>query len=704
MSLTAPPAWHPIESFDARFRANLAALETRDAELAGRLRQLAVSRPFFIAAQGDHVFLGRPGPSGIERIADPVPPPAARSLGRQVFPNAEVTGPLAVCGLGYGWLWDCLAKLPCKVDVLPGRRPPIYFLAGDIEQFWAVLHVLDWRAMLAERRHPIFVGPDAIDQFRQSLIADPTLPEPRGLIRIDSTLPLQDLNPFLEALRGARDERLSEVYQRLNAAYAPPMGFDWLERFRSGRLRVLGITSRYTTFLQHSMRDWLAALQRMGHDVRLLIEGQDHQMLGAFGYASGVLDFKPDLILVIDHYRSSLAKLPESVPCVMWVQDRLPNIYCAAAGAAQGPRDYCIGYGRVHLGSRFGYPTERFLSCPVGVNEERFGSIPLSQADRDRFGCEASYVSHASMPAGDVVRQHLAHFDSPPLSKLFDDMYQRLEAWYATGGIVLSEAALRQMLLQCMATTGVVLDEPRLAESIIFFNQNVQNAIFRHQTLNWLADIGVNLHLWGKGWEKHPKLGKFARGIADNGGDLRKIYQASTINIQVTPHGSVHQRLLDGLAAGGFFLLRWHPGDVVGLIYRELLDWCSAHRVQSDAALQERADDHIRQLIARVNELETSTPETRLMSVFDMMNAHAAMNFAGIADTIWPEYQQVAFNTRDELEKKVRHFLRSDEERRELAASMRQTMLESFSYMSISRKLLSMIADDLQPTEQRCAA
>jgi hypothetical protein len=697
MLSTAALTWHPLESLDARFRTNLAALETRDAQLAGRLRALAVSRPFFIAAVGDNVFLGRAGATGIEVIADPVPPPAARALG-------SVSGPLAVAGLGYGWLWDVLAKIPCRVDVLPMHRPPIYFLVGDVEQLWAVLHVLDWRAMLAERRHPIFAGPDAIDQFRQSLIADPTLPEPRGLIRIDSTLPAQDLNPFMEFVRGARDERLADLYQRLHAVYAPPAGSDWPQRFRSGRLRVLGITSRYTTFLQHSMRDWLDAFGRMGHDVRLLIEGHDHQMLGAFGYAAGVLDFKPDLILVIDHYRSALGKLPESVPCVMWVQDRLPNIYCPAAGAAQGPRDYCIGFSRHHLSSRYGYPAERFLSCTVGVNEHRFEQTPLSPSDQARFGCDVSYVSHASTPADQVLRDHLAKFNSPELSRLFDHMYQRLEAWYAAGGIALSDVALREMLGESMASTGIMLTEEKLAESVIFFNHSVQNAIFRHQTLLWLADMGLNLHLWGKGWEKHPKLRRFARGVADNTTDLSKIYCASRINIQVTPHGSVHQRLLDGLAAGGFFLLRWHPGDAVGLIYRELLDWCTVRNVRSDAELHARADDSVRQIIARINECETSTPQNRQMSVFDVMNGHADMNFLGTADSVWPEYDRVAFNTRDELEAKVRHFLSAEQERRELSDSMRQGMLEKFSYASISMRLLNMIADDLGARSQKCAA
>ena len=66
-----------------------------------------------------------------------------------------------------------------------------------------------------------------------------------------------------------------------------------------------------------------------------------------------------------------------------------------------------------------------------------------------------------------------------------------------------------------------------------FFLQRINNALFRHQALHWIADLGLNLRLYGKGWEKHPRFGRFARGPADNETQIGAIYRASRINLQV---------------------------------------------------------------------------------------------------------------------------------------------------------------------------
>lgn len=697
MSQTVSLRWQPLESLGARFRANLGALESRDPALANRLRELSVSRPFFIAAAGDNVYLGRPGPSEIEVIGDPVPPASARTLAGRVFPGGAITGPLAVSGLGYGWLWDCLSKLPSRVDVLPNHRPPIYFLAGDVEQLWAVLHVMDWGAMLADRRYCIFAGPNALEQFHDCLVADPTSPLPRGLVRIDSSLPPCELDAFAGTLRGTRDAQLANLQMRLEAVYATRVGRDWKEKFRSGRLRVLGITSRYTTFLQHSMRDWLAAFEQMGHDVRLVIEEHDHQMLGTFGYARGVLEYQPDLIVVIDHYRSELGKLPESIPCVMWVQDRMPHIYSAAGGAAQGPRDYCLGFGRLHLSSRYGYPTDRFLACTVGVNERRFQNDQLGDSDLAPFRCDVSYVSHASVPAEVLVQRFLATTTSPEISRVITDVHERMVAHFANGGQVLTDPVLTRHLADAADRVRFQLDPSELKSAVEFFGQQVNNALFRHQALVWVSESGADLRLYGRGWEAHPRLARHAKGEADNVHHLPRIYRASRINLQLIPHGAVHQRMLDGLAAGGFFLMRYTPGDDLGPPYRALWNWCQQRGIRDDREMRARADDVARSAIARIEALvgyDTSILDTKL---FDCVETLADNDFASLASGTWPDtYPQVAFKTEADLRQMMERYLGDEDLRRQTAASMRGVVIDRFSYQSISQRLIRLIADTLE--------
>jgi hypothetical protein len=302
------------------------------------------------------------------------------------------------------------------------------------------------------------------------------------------------------------------------------------------------------------------------------------------------------------------------------------------------------------------------------------------------------------------MREHAQKAGNKAVERLFDHLYQLMEAWYAQGNFALNEIGLRALLNQSMDEVGPRLDTGSVADAISFFHNEINNRIFRHQTLGWIADSGVNLHLWGKGWETHPRFARYAKGIADNHRELPFIYRASKINLQVTPHGSVHQRLLDGLAAGGFFLLRWHPGDAVGLKYRELLTWCQANGISSDQELHARANQRVREIVARIDRFEKSTPATRAFSVFDITQAHADADFRISADGIWPEYQSVSFDSGAELEAKMIRFLGDPSAREQIASSMREAVIEWFSYASINRRLLKMMVTKMPEEQAKCAA
>lgn len=704
MALPISLSWHPIEAFDQRFAENLAALASRDPELAGRLKALTPAKPYFVAATGDNVFLGQPTETGIQVLPDPLPAAEARRLLSSVYPNTTVGWSLLIGGLAYGWAWDRIAKLPCKVDGAPGHTPPIYLLTADIDRLWAVIHVLDWRELLASPRMVIFAGPDAGQQFVDQLSENPLWPVPRASLRIESNLWPGDMNSMIAAVTERRQRKFEADKLKLASLYPTTSGTDWSRRIGREKLRILGITSKFTTFLQHSMRDWLAAFEQLGHETHLVIEPADHLLCDGMGLTASIAEYAPDLIVIIDHYRAEMQGAPAEVPYVMWVQDRMPGIYSPRGGASQGPRDFCLGFGRLHLSTRYGYPVERFLSTPVGINERRFADIELSAADRERFGCDVSYVSHASKTAEVLAQEFCDASKSPEITRLSTNYLHRIKAWYAIGGQALCEVQLRAMLEQSMKDTHVGLDEKNAAETIHYFHNSINNAIFRHQTLQWLADAGVNLHLWGRGWENHPTLKKFAKGLADNNYDLPRIYRASKINLQVTPHGSVHQRLLDGLAAGGFFLMRWHPGDAVGLLYRDLLGWCEKHKITCEADLLAQADDRINAMIDVINTLEGTTRSNRVLDVFDVMQGHADTDFMASADSIWNEYPAVAFNTPAELSQHLARFLNDDDSRRQITESMRARVIERASYTAINRRLLELIRTQLGKEQSRCAA
>ena len=691
--------WQRLSVLRPQMEANCTALSAREPDLARRVREFAPVGECVLAIRGNDVIIGQLAGTTVHVRPCLLSAAAAQETLRRVYPGGACTEPLLVAGVDQGWLWEQAYRMPVSSPAVPGYRPPLYFLVKEIEELWIALHLHDWRTMLADGRVRLMAGDNVVEQLRLALLNDPQVPEPKVALTLGPSIwpSGSDLDSIVAGTRATLSAEFRESMARYPAIYSWATPGTVAEKLRSGeRLRVLGMTSRYTTFLQYSMRDWLAAFERLGHETRLVIENDSYEMHNSLTTARVCCEFRPDLIVMIDHCRGEYNAMPGQIPFVMWVQDQLPNIFSERGGAMQGSMDFCLGFGRLHLSGRYGYPARRYMPSTMGVNEERFGNGPPTPAQLERFACDVSYVSHASTPADELLKGQLER-QAADGKRFFVDVYERMVAHYEGGGAALSDVAIRLLIEQSLAATKVSIPESDLKPLLTFLNGQLSNALFRHQTLIWLSELGVNLHIYGRGWEKHPKLARHAKGIADNITDLGAIYRASKINIQVTPHGAVHQRLLDGLAAGGFFLLRYHGGDAVGPIYQALWDWCERNGITNNEQLYARADERIVEMIDGINQMEGSPDDRREMSVFDVMNGHRDNDFMTSAASIWPEYELVAFDTREELEAKVKHFLADEGARRAVAASMRAAMVERASYLSITRRLMKFIADELTP-------
>ena len=97
----------------------------------------------------------------------------------------------------------------------------------------------------------------------------------------------------------------------------------------------------------------------------------------------------------------------------------------------------------------------------------------------------------------------------------------------------------------------------------------------RRGSAGWAAaaalEAGSTLALYGNGWDRHPDFTAFARGPVAYGADLVTLTRRTKVNLQVVPYPCLHQRLLDGLVAGGFFLARRHLSDVAPQAMSNLL-------------------------------------------------------------------------------------------------------------------------------------
>jgi hypothetical protein len=691
--------WQRLCLLSGQMEANCNALATRMPGLAARVMEFSSVADWMLAIKGNQILIAdlsdgviRMKPCLLSAVA------ANQTLGR-IYPEGRYTEPLLVAGVDQGWLWEQAYSMPVSTPALPGHRPPLYFMAQEMEDFWIALHLHDWRELLADGRVRLMVGEDVVQQFKRELAENARIVPPKLALTLGAPVwPAgTDLGSVIAEARRPLEDELKQKTDRFPELYAGITRETIAARLRNGeKLRVLGITSRYTTFLQYSMRDWLAGFEGLGHETRLLIESEAHESHTTLCFVRACVEFRPDLIVMIDHYRAEFGALPTQIPCVMWVQDKLPNIFREAAGAAQGPMDYCLGFGRLHLSQHFGYPASRYMEAMVGVDETRFAPAPAAHSKtHERFECDVSYVSHSSTPADLLLAPYLANAEGPGSRRLLTEMFEQLRAVYQAGGMVYHRLHFEMLFNSASAATGLTVDAVSREALLDLFSQQINNAFFRHQTLEWLAEMDVNIHLYGKGWEDHPRLKRFARGVADNQRQLTAIFQASRINLQVTPHGAVHQRLFEGLASGGFFLIRHSPGELVENIYKPIWEWCQASAIGSDEALRAQATPQVHAALNELQRLLGFSPFDLGSPFMEVMRHSADTGFTRSATSVWPEYQEVAFASQSELHAQVRRHLADEPGRRQIAASMRQQVLERFTYLSTSRRLLKVIADDL---------
>jgi hypothetical protein len=715
VSPPAAPSWMPLSMLAKRFDANLAALATHNPALAERIRSARPAAEYFLRAGGGEISLGtRPIGSArntdIQPLSHVLPASAASKLAQQIFTSGYCTQSVVIAGEDMGWLWQMLYGAPCNVPTMLSYRPPLFFLINDIDRLRAILHVQQWTTLLADRRVRLYAGPDALAQFRQALVEEVFVPWPRMVASVGKEVwPASvTIDQVLESSAEVRRKRLADLEKQWAARChrdgqpvdAAVLAGALAGRLSSGRpLKILGVTSRYTTFLQHSMRDWLAGFERAGHQTRLLIESADHEIPSQVVLFEACVEFEPDLIVCIDHCRSTLGPVPAEIPVVMWVQDRLPHIFSREGAAAQGPLDFCLGFGRLHLSQRFGYRAERFLSTCIGVNETRFTAGASADPAADAaFACDVSYVSHASTPA-DVLITRKMQDATPTACAYLSALHETLRAHYDGGGAVLADVQLRALMkavaLDCRAEIDADHFEPLLG----FFRDQIANALFRHGALRWAAEAGADLRLYGRGWDQHPELARFARGEADNTQQLGAIYRASKINLQVTPFGAMHPRLLDGVAGGAFFLIRHSPGDSVGRPHQILWEYCQRHGLSSDAAIRSAAahDQALGAVVRTIDCNEGYADQPRDLGLYDVCAAHADANFMIAADSVFgDDYDTVAFANREQLHGRLAQFLSNADLRQRTAASMRRAVVDRVSYTAITRQLLKLMATQLE--------
>lgn len=617
------------------------------------------------------------------------------AAGADVLPKQNLTlcPPYFIEGIGFGELLERVWQGTRNAYL--DHSPQIHVCEQNLAQLALWLHTGDRRQLLRDPRVHIWCGPHALDAFTAHLALAKNALTPKAVIRQPGWGPSKSAQarPVVERINQARMDLAQQQHDRIQQRCATRDAHAYYaERFAQRNqqpLRVLGITSRHTTYLQYSMRDIGDALNKLGHNFQLLIEPDTFTAhVPREQILSHVAQLDPDLIILIDHNSWEYGDLYNyDVPFCNWIQDDLPHLFTPGVGRNARPFDLICGLIGETRARANNYPIAQCKYLPMPVSTEMFADSKITDAERDRYGCDLSFVSNLSIaPDRYLADTRAALTDDPQARKLISALYETLGPRIAAGRVPSSPAETTLLIQSLASQLNFEWNFDRADAFRQCYGERLLNIFFRQQPLLWAVDMGLEPRLYGRGWKHHPQLGKFAQGVAHNGRQLRCIYQSTRLNLQLFPNAIVHQRLLEGLSSGGFFLIRGTPYDHAADAFAAAARRAVALGISTNAALH-ACDDP--ELTAAIDTLQTYDCVPLEATTF-----HDYVKIGNRLDMVrsLPRYRDVVFRTKEDFARAVARYLTDPLARDEIAAEQRTYVRNNFSYELLVEELLEFTA------------
>jgi len=597
--------------------------------------------------------------------------------------SGQVLAPVGFDGAGYGWLLTHV--LAATESLYLNYSCAIYMVEPDPVALAMLLHLHDLRPWLEQPRFRLFLGPDAGAKFDASLdnrhwsipnyvFANPLTDRP----------PLEILS-MTRAHAARREQERLELQRQSEAYYADKDAAYWRKRYdeavsgRGERLRVLGITSRFSTVLKYSMMELAEAVRAVGHEFELSIESDDQSL--ERDDAGAVARFKPDLVVQISRLRNPTGDVPRKAPFLCWDQDNLPVMREEGVKDKLDAYTYVAGYGAHEGYHSAGWPAENCIFCHLAGATHRYHAGRVGGVGGD-YESDFSYVSNAAVSPEGFLTALVKKWE--PLGG--EGIMRQTGRWLLESGDLFAspekllgqirEAARDQSLrMTALAEGEIGVELTRLADRM-----------FRHEALRWVAqycrDKGKSLRLYGQGWAENAEFREFARGPIEPGEPMRALYQQTRINLQLIHAGFLHSRSLDGLAAGGFFLTRMSPADQAS--DAQTRDYFHLARrflelgYGSWADVADSADPLVRQLVERMG--LARVPNVPPYREWDHVNQMYVVSQIPSAGVFFEDLPTISFGSRDEFVRLAERFLGDGACRQAMAKKMGRVVETEFSY------------------------
>lgn len=609
---------------------------------------------------------------------------------------AEEGQAIGLCGIGDGYLLGHLAHHPPRL--VHGMQQVVHLYEPDAQLVRVVMLLHDFtgpQGPIEQMRFQWYLGPTWQKQFTEHICADLHLPAPAATV--SQSLDIDAIHLGMKAASEAYAAVDQQFDEQIQAYYAglPADHFQQIFADRPPRPpRVLLLTTRFSSVLQYSTRDAAHGMAQCGWETRILIEPSDYHGQPRPAVRHAVAEFKPDLIFQIDHHRHEHEGVfPDKLPFVCWIQDHLPNLTSEEVGRKLGLRDYVLTAVAPMYSGIYQYPRRQCIDLSKLT---RVPKLPVRWRSR---GDDLAFVSNASqVPA--ALAEQLENAIQPFLEDLtlIREVCRRMIRLYDEGGSLATAYEVRRFYARCERDTGRFLTHGEARDRLLrILTEKLNNALYRQQALQWAADIaaerGLTFSLYGTGWEEHGQFAPYARGVVKYGEDLEELTRNTRINLQIVPYHCMHQRLLDGLVAGGFFLVRSHPYDH---LTQELSDYIDAHNLHAVRDIHEAFDlldkakhEQFQQLLFRCACL------SEFGDVVALVQAWRQAKLLLPGKPALPHLAEVAFDSKAALAQRIDRFIEDDAARTEIRQAQRLHVADRLSYTAGMQRVVRAIAERL---------
>lgn len=499
-----------------------------------------------------------------------------------------------------------------KIDLLTMDEP--MYLYYDTDIFELALQLLDFNKIVELKRVVIIVGIKQLeDYFRdyQSILPNYILGQSNN-----------NLNNMITNINKERyDYILNYCIPSINNYYLENKD-TIIKNIKSGKPKILFLTSRFTTVLQYHTRDMKHAAELLGLETEIAIEKSDlHRTMGLDFY-NKIFEFKPDIIFCIDHFRFEYQCIPENLIWICWTQDPMQHIMDPNTPDKLLFSDFILNHFTTwNEFIRIGYPAKKLIDAPIPANDEIYKKYELTDEEVRNFSCDICFVCHASNYVTEVNRllsniseQFVKDAVNQVCKEYYDMAYSDSKFYYSREEFInfLSES-LEQKNIKLM-DEGIDV----LAEQFYYY---INQKLFRIILVRWLIEAGFhNIKLWGNGWLDIPEFSQYAMGPAENGTTLSKIYQASKIVIGNNLMTTAAARVWESMLSGTFYLSNYIPPECDITDIRKILI------ENEDFVMFYNRDD----LVNKINYYLTNESERQKMIKIGQAKAIEHMTFKGL--------------------------------------------------------------------------